>query len=140
MDYGYWSGKKLDVLRKEKAWKRIQKNPSSFTFPNGESFKSLKRRLDDSLSDVMHEKGPLLFVTHGDVIKMALALVAGIKIDNFQKFVVEPGSISVLGLDAQKSSILASNTFSARGSGKYWSLSQLGGGDLLKRSRFFRTK
>jgi probable phosphoglycerate mutase len=138
MDYGSWSGRKLDDLRKIRVWKRVQKSPSSFTFPNGESFKSLRRRLDNSLSDVINEKGPLLFVSHGDVIKMALAKVAGIKIDNFQKFVVEPGSISVIAVEPHNSSILASNTLTARSIGKHWIPSQLGGGDFLKRSRLFR--
>jgi probable phosphoglycerate mutase len=140
MDYGSWSGRKLDDLRKLRAWKRVQKSPSSFTFPNGESFKSLRRRLDNSLSDVINEKGPLLFVSHGDVIKMALAKVVGIKIDNFQKFVVEPGSISVIAVEPKNSSILASNTLTVRSIGKYWRPSQLGGGDFLKRSRPFRKK
>ena len=139
MDYGSWSGKKLDDLRKQSAWNRVQKKPSSFTFPKGESFKSLRLRLDYLLADLVKDKGPILFVTHGDVIKMALALVVGVKIDNFQKFVVEPGSISIIALDPENSSILASNTLNFRSIGKYWRRSQLGGGDFLK-SRSLRKK
>jgi len=138
MDYGSWSGRKLNDLRRLSSWKIVQKSPSTFTFPNGESFKSLRRRIDNLLSDVTNTKGPLLFVSHGDVIKMALAKVAGIKIDNFQKFVVEPGSISVISVEPHSSSILASNSLTARSIGKQWIPSQLGGGDFLKRSRLFR--
>ena len=39
MNYGEWSGKKLRSLSRDKRWKSVQNKPSSFTFPQGESFK-----------------------------------------------------------------------------------------------------
>ena len=63
MNYGDWSGKKLRTLSKDKRWKNVQKKPSSFTFPQGESFKQMRRRVDGLMTDLSMEKGPILLVT-----------------------------------------------------------------------------
>lgn len=138
MDYGSWSGRKLSALRREPSWKKIQKSPSTYTFPDGESFKSLRKRIEKSFASVANEKGPLLFVTHGDVIKMSLSIIAGVKTDDFQKFVVEPGSLSVINLDVRSSSIISSNTSTPSRSSGIFRFGSLGGGDFLKKGRFFR--
>ncbi|NDI22095.1 MAG: hypothetical protein EBY76_03440, partial [Betaproteobacteria bacterium] len=57
--------------------------------PGGESFKSMRSRVDKLLKSLENQKRPILLVTHGDIVKMFLASAAGLKIDGFQKFVIE---------------------------------------------------
>jgi broad specificity phosphatase PhoE len=40
MDYGAWSGLKLQKLALKPLWRKIQNNPITVTFPEGESFRS----------------------------------------------------------------------------------------------------
>ncbi|MEY3934602.1 MAG: hypothetical protein RI901_32, partial [Actinomycetota bacterium] len=81
MNYGQWSGKKLRVLSRDRRWRTVQNKPSSFTFPQGESFKQMRRRVDGLIKDLSFEKGPILLVTHGDIIKMILAASLSLPID-----------------------------------------------------------
>jgi probable phosphoglycerate mutase len=112
--------------------------PSKFTFPNGESFKSLRRRVDLIFKAVSKEKGPLMFVTHGDVIKMALSIASNSKLDDFQRFIVEPGSISTINYGLTKSSIISSNNFAPKSIVNVVNQVALGGGDIIKKLRWFR--
>ena len=41
-DFGDWTGRRLRDLSKLKSWSTVQKKPSSFRFPNGESFTDRK--------------------------------------------------------------------------------------------------
>lgn len=96
MDYGNWNGKKLASLAKKSEWKIIQKNPSKFRFPNGESFNQLRKRVQNFLNEVMDEPGPILIVSHGDVIKMFLTCTLDQQTDNFQRFAISPSSLSII--------------------------------------------
>ena len=138
MDYGSWSGKKLNHLQGKKDWRLVQNVPSKFTFPNGESFKSLRRRVELILKGVSKEKGPLMFVTHGDVIKMALSIASNSKLDDFQRFIVEPGSISTINYGLTKLSIISSNNFAPKSFVNVVNQVALGGGDIIKKLRWFR--
>ncbi len=109
MDYGSWSGRKLASLRREKLWSRIQKKPSSVRFPEGESFTEMSRRIQIGLNSLSrrHRKGGVLVVSHGDPIKFAIAATLGLKIDDFQKIVVDPASLTII--DWKNRTLIAAN-------------------------------
>ena len=48
-DFGSWTGRRLDELTKLPEWRLIQHSPSKFTFPEGESFRSMSTRMVDFL-------------------------------------------------------------------------------------------
>lgn len=98
MNYGSWSGKKLSKLSRMKDWKVIQTKPSAFRFPQGESFKELEKRIESLLKELTRKypKETVLLITHGDVIKIAASLTVGTGLDNFQKFAVDPCSLTTL--------------------------------------------
>jgi len=127
MDYGLWSGKRLSALARDRRWRSVQNKPSTFTFPQGESFRSMRKRVDLALAELSKEKGAVLIVTHGDIIKMSL-------IDRFQKFVAEPASLTVINLEKNSSTVLQTNyRISAEVVQKY-KQNQLGGGNSLSAS------
>jgi probable phosphoglycerate mutase len=112
MDYGLWNGRKLKELAKEKSWKEIQSKPSTFTFPQGESFSDAALRIEKGLQSLMrrHPQETILIVTHGDIIKMALQLSHGGSLDNFQHFLVDTCSLSEIHWTPQSKTIVRSNS------------------------------
>ena len=131
MDYGKWSGKKLSVLARDRRWRSVQNKPSTFTFPQGESFRSMRKRVDLALTELSKEKGVVLIVTHGDIIKMSLASALDLPIDRFQKFVAEPASLTVINLDQNNSTVLQTNYKISAEIVQKFKQNQLGGGNSL---------
>ncbi len=112
-DFGDWTGAKLDELRKLPEWTTIQRHPSSFTFPGGESFSSMHTRITTALRTLAarHRGETIVAVSHADPIKAALADASGAHLDAFQRFVVSPCSVSAIAYDAGGSTLLlAANT------------------------------
>jgi len=111
MNYGSWSGKKLSKLSRMKEWKVIQTKPSAFRFPQGESFKELEERIESLLKDLTRKypKETILIITHGDIVKIAASLTVGSGLDNFQKFAVDPCSLTTLSWGSKARMLLTFN-------------------------------
>src|SRR3954452_25057148 len=43
--FGVWTGKKVKDLMKKPEWRTVQRYPSGFRFPNGESFREMQTRM-----------------------------------------------------------------------------------------------
>ena len=138
MNYGKWSGRKLAALSKDPKWKNVQNNPAAFTFPQGESFKSMRKRVDLALADLKTKKGPILVVTHGDIIKMAITSSLGLPINRFQSFVVEPASLTIINLEKSGTTILQSNFKVSQTVISKFNSNLLGGGNILTGGRWWR--
>jgi broad specificity phosphatase PhoE len=111
MNYGSWSGKKLSKLGRMKEWKVIQTKPSAFRFPQGESFKELEERIESLLKDLSRKypKETILIITHGDIVKIAASLTVGSGLNNFQKFAVDPCSLTTLSWGSKARMLLTFN-------------------------------
>ena len=48
-DFGDWTGGELKKLMKLPEWRTVQRSPSTFTFPNGESFLAMQTRIVTAL-------------------------------------------------------------------------------------------
>ncbi len=101
--YGDWTGQELKALAKDPLWKSVQSHPSGVTFPGGESMRAMQARGVDAVRDwdrrLSEEHGPdalWVAVSHGDVIKSIVAEALGTHLDNFQRVVVDPASVSVI--------------------------------------------
>ena len=134
MDYGAWSGLKLQKLALKPLWRKIQNNPITVTFPEGESFRSMRKRVDLALIRLSKEKGNVLIVTHGDIIKMSLASALGLPIDRFQRFVAEPASLTVISYEKTGSTVLQTNFKVSAEVARKFKQNQLGGGNSLSNS------
>ncbi len=98
VDYGDWQDMKIDDLRKRKMWEVIQEYPTRAYFPNGESMRSVQNRVVDEIEALVqkHPNELIALVFHADLIKMTLAHYLGVHLDNFQRIVISPASISTL--------------------------------------------
>jgi probable phosphomutase (TIGR03848 family) len=103
VDYGSWTGSALKRLSKEPLWRVVQAHPSAAVFPGGEGLAGMQARAVAAVrrhdARIAAEHGPhavWLACSHGDVIKAVLADALATHLDNFQRIMVDPGSISVV--------------------------------------------
>ncbi len=111
VDYGRWSGKKLSTLSKLKQWKTVQNKPSAMYFPLGEGLAQMQERAMRSVYESLNakDKGAVILVSHGDVIKSIIASILGMHLDNFQRIVIDPASISVIDFSSSIPRLLLLN-------------------------------
>ena len=111
VDYGSWSGKSLASLRRKSEWKVVQDFPSQMVFPEGESLLEMQGRALSGFYRLnsVKGKGPRLLVSHGDVIKSIVAHCLGMHLDQFQRLVIEPASITIIDTDNGMSRLVRFN-------------------------------
>lgn len=97
-DFGDWTGAELSKLMKLPEWSTVQKAPSTFRFPNGESFTEMQTRMVSALDRIRaaHPGGTVVCVSHADPIKAAVAHAMGTHIDLFQRIVIGTCSVSAV--------------------------------------------
>lgn len=104
MHAGSWTGKTLSRLRRTKAWREVQQRPETFRFPGGgESFEEARTRAIGELQAIArrHRRGRVVVATHGDIVRVMLADLAGAPLGRFQRIVVDTASVSVVTLDGE---------------------------------------
>ncbi len=111
VDYGKWSGKKLAVLSKNKLWKVVQESPSRMYFPSGEGIAQMQARAMSSVHEMasLKSKGCGVIVSHGDVIKSIVASALGMHLDEFQRIIIDPASVSIIEYSAIKPRVILLN-------------------------------
>ena len=78
----------------------MQRNPSRFRFPNGESFVDAEARLLDEMERIVarHPRGRIAVGTHGDLVRVLISHYTGAHLDQFQRVMADPASVSVVHL------------------------------------------
>ncbi len=111
MDVGAWTGRTIKMLNRTKAWKIVQRSPSLFHFPGGESFLQAQQRVVTELEAIAaaNKKGLVAVVFHADPIKIALAHYIGLPLDHLQRLVIAAGSVSILSIQEMGAALLAMN-------------------------------
>ena len=112
--YGDWTGRAIKELVKEPLWKVVQAHPSAAVFPGpgGEGLAQTQARAVAAVRDWNARLGPdavWLACSHGDVIKAVLADALGLHLDQFQRIVVDPASISVVSYTETRPFVLRVN-------------------------------
>ena len=111
-DFGDWTGEQLSTLMKKPEWATVQRAPSTFTFPNGESFTDMQARIVSALDKIRakHPGGVVVCVSHADPIKAAVAHAMGTHLDLFQRIVVSTCSISAVAYSSYGPVVLTVNS------------------------------
>lgn len=111
-DFGAWTGASLTSLMKKKEWTTVQKAPSTFRFPNGESFTEMQTRMVSALDDIRsHHPGKVVVcVSHADPIKAAVAHAMGTHLDLFQRIVISTCSVSAVSYSLAGPVVLTVNS------------------------------
>jgi len=114
-DFGEWTGAELSKLAKLPEWKTVQRFPSGFRFPGGESFVELQARVV-AVADRYRTEHPgqiVVAVSHADCIKAVLASALGIPLDLFQRIIIGTCSTSIVAYGAEGPWVLAVNSYAA---------------------------
>lgn len=110
--YGDWTGRSLKELGKDPLWKTVQAHPSAVTFPDGESLLGMQVRAVEAVrawNADLGEDATYAVVSHGDVIKAIVADALGLHLDQFQRIVIDPCSVSVVRYTATRPFVLHVN-------------------------------
>jgi probable phosphomutase (TIGR03848 family) len=97
--YGDWTGRPIKELMKDPLWKVVQAQPSAVRFPNGEGLAEMAARAVAGIRAWDAELGDnavWVACTHGDVIKAIVADALGLHLDQYQRIVPDPCSVSVI--------------------------------------------
>lgn len=107
-DFGEWTGAELKRLMKLPEWRTVQRSPSVFRFPGGESFVEMQSRAVAAVSRIAaaHHGGVVVCVSHADPIKAIVAHAVGTHLDLFQRIVISPCSITALAISTTAAPIV----------------------------------
>ena len=99
--YGDWTGKPLTELQQDPLWPVVQAHPSAVVFPGaeGESMLDMQHRAVSAIREWNARLGKdatYLVCSHGDVIKAIVADSLGLHLDQCQRIVADPCSLTVI--------------------------------------------
>src|SRR4051812_17106996 len=99
--YGDWTGQELKKLAKDPLWKTVQAHPSAVRFPGdgGEGLAETQARAVAAVrdwNDKLGAEATYAVISHADVIKSVVADALGLHLDQFQRIVIAPASVSVV--------------------------------------------
>jgi probable phosphoglycerate mutase len=111
-DFGEWTGAEFAKLMKLPEWRTVQRAPSTFRFPGGESFTEMQVRIVTALDQLRraHPGGTIVCVSHADPIKAAMAHALGTHLDLFQRIVISTCAVSVIAWSPGGPAVLAVNS------------------------------
>src|SRR3954470_10067671 len=110
--YGDWTGRPLKELAKEPLWKVVQSQPSAVRFPNGEALAGMATRAVSAVRSwdaQLGEDAVWVACTHGDIIKAVVADALGLHLDQYQRIVPDPCSVSVIRYTATRPYVIRVN-------------------------------
>lgn len=110
IDFGAWSGRAFADLAGDPAWNRWNAARASAPTPGGETMAAaVARALRHVESCAAAGGGPVLLVSHCDIIRGVIAQVLGLGLDHLLRFDVDPGSISWLSVGQSGARVLTVN-------------------------------
>ena len=98
IDIGEWTGLSLKQACRKPEWEIVQRHPSGFRFPGGESFTEMQARMTAAIARLVarHPGETIVAVSHADSIKAAVAHALGTPLDLFQRIMIAPASITAV--------------------------------------------
>jgi probable phosphoglycerate mutase len=112
IDYGKWQGRTFKQIRRSKFWRKVGENPAEVRFPGGETFLEAQQRAVTALESAAQGKEMVAFVTHADIILLALAHYLSMPLNAFHRLEIQPASISVIDWKDGRARVLHVNQVS----------------------------
>jgi broad specificity phosphatase PhoE len=98
LDFGEWTGLTFDEVRRDGRWEAWHTCRSLAAVPGGETMRQVQVRTVDALAELhrTHERGSVVVVSHGDVIRAALLFALGMPLDLYSRIEIGLASISTI--------------------------------------------
>jgi probable phosphomutase (TIGR03848 family) len=111
LDFGEWTGKTFDEVRKDPRWPEWASHRSLSCIPGGETMRAVQRRVVEALMEMRaeHPDEAIVVVSHGDVIRAALVFALGMPLDFYARIEVATASLSTIRIDANGVRVIAIN-------------------------------
>ena len=111
-EFGEWTGAELKDLMKKSEWGTVQRYPSGFRFPGGESFVEMQTRISSTVHRLaaLHAGGVIACVSHADPIKAVVAEALGTHLDLFQRISISTCSVSAISYGPGGPNVLCVNS------------------------------
>lgn len=105
---GEWTGKSIKELESTDLWKQVQTRPAETRLPSGESFVEMQVRIAGAIDAIVaaHPGQVVAVVSHSDPLKAAIAHYLGMDLNNFQRIVINPASVTVFFFGEDKTPVL----------------------------------
>ena len=98
IDCGEWTGQPFDRLAGDPRWQTWNSERAGATMPGGEGMRAVQARVGRLMDDLLEDRGPVVMVSHADVIKAAVALVIGMSLDLHDRLTIDPASITTIDM------------------------------------------
>jgi probable phosphoglycerate mutase len=111
VDFGEWTGRKLEDLEQDPLWLRFTEWRAVTRAPGGETMLESQARVVRGIERMgrEHPGRTVAAFSHSDIIKAALAHFAAIPIDLCRRIEISPASVTVLALDGEFPRLLRVN-------------------------------
>ena len=111
LDFGEWTGKTFDEVRKDPRWPMWATHRSLSCIPGGETMRQVQRRVVEAIMEMreQHPDEAVVVVSHGDVIRAALVFALGMPLDFYARIEVATASLSTMRIDANGIRVIAIN-------------------------------
>lgn len=96
LDFGSLTGESFEALRRNPAWHEWNTNRAEARLPGGETMEEVRLRIVSFIDTLATKGGHHLCVTHGDVIRSALAHYGGKPQSAIFDYSIDPGAIVIL--------------------------------------------
>ncbi len=98
LDIGDWTGLTLKQAMRKPEWAMVQRWPSAFRFPGGETFGELAARVTDTVHALTraHPRATVVAVSHADPIRALVSSAVGAPLDLFQRLEISTCSVSAI--------------------------------------------
>jgi probable phosphoglycerate mutase len=111
-DTGEWTGRELSALRKLPEWQTVERWPTGWRFPGGESSAELQSRVAGVVERLRarHPGKLVVAVSHADPIKAAVVSALGSPFDFNDRIVIAPCSVTAIAYGRTGTAVLAVNS------------------------------
>ncbi|MCL5952755.1 MAG: DUF3090 family protein [Chloroflexi bacterium] len=94
---GEWTGKLITELNGTETWKKLQSHPVGVHLPGGESIDEVQGRIVPAIDAIVaaHPNEIVAVVSHSDPLKAAIVHYLGMDLNQFQRLVISPASVTV---------------------------------------------
>ena len=96
LDFGEWAGQSIPGLGSDPRWRAFNSYRSFSGAPGGELMPQVQTRIVQAMAHIRaaHPGQAVALISHGDVIRAAIAYCLGVPLDLFLRIEIRPASVS----------------------------------------------
>lgn len=110
-NHGEWEGLTKKVI--EEKWPNVYQlwltRPAETEFPGGETFRETEKRIIQWWNRMVAENKDTLIVTHDNIIRIIVAKILGIPLNNIWQFQLHPAAVTTVEVNGQGEKLLNLN-------------------------------